>query len=836
MASPHEAKLPEQQSSNSDPTTPPTPATVESPSAEIAGDPAQEDNEAVVLTLVADGSDTENHHSEQVDGAPNQVVSDTAVMVISAGAINPQKQASMEAATAAPTHWIKTTPDDLGADIEEESEFDDEEGFDTDRDGIWSPLDLEPTVYTGEETGTNVLGYGEAPKSIIRAGNASIVNNMEEYVIDGPIVIDGVSIEDSEDKSSEDNDESGDENHVNEDMCSRETDQGKAPEGSALLTPQTIVTKASAESDHGNGEDRCLVTPSSAGPDLDDAVTIILTASSIDDGEHNGSMRLDPIDSDHNDGVTSGSLATGPSEEHNDEPRTPGFGNADEEHSSSVAATPAGSSHGDNETRGSVTATSAGPEDGIGESSSSTTPPSASSDHGDVESSEPEMAMPVCSEQAGEKNDGPVFSSVASEEHTPASSREIEIPDKSSLPMEAAPCNITDEGEDQETAATPAQDDEQTASQADAEIVLYPSEIPESPLQPTLPLGEDPKDFDLEEGEVRDLSTTSAQEIEESVSESDWNFDHSQEEVVLYPSEIPESPLQPTLPLGEDPKDFDLEEGEVRDLSTTSAQEIEESVSEADWNFDHSREEVVLFSSEMPEHPVQPTLPLGEDPNDFDLNEGEATPNPVDRVSILTGYQGLELRGIYGHVGGSQSEEGHIEREQRDVKLSGRSQGEAISADRVLSPFGPDDRVAKTGNKDGNTVHLRIQYLVAYSKRSKASMCISVPAAITYTAFKQTILNALRQHGEFKNPRPIHRDAQISRLIAVLATEKADPPDFRRVTELTDENLQRTLELMHKRSIYDAVKVQFVPGTNGDVMPRKATGRINGRSRKVGGL
>ncbi|KAL9135362.1 MAG: hypothetical protein Q9175_003452 [Cornicularia normoerica] len=723
MASPHEAKLPEQQSSNSDPTTPPTPATVESPSAEIAGNPAQEDNEAVVLTLVADGSNTENHHSEQVDGAPNQVVSDTAVMVISAGAINPQKQASMEAATAAPTHWIKTTPDDLGADIEEESEFDDEEGFDTDQDGIWSPLDLEPTVHTGEETGTNVLGYGEAPKSIIRAGNASIVNNMEEYVIDGPIVIDGVSIEDSEDKSSEDNDESGDENHVNEDMCGRETDQGKAPEGSALLTPQTIVTKASAESDHGNGEDRCLVTPSSAGPDLDDAVTIILTASSIDDGEHNGSMRLDPIDSDHNDGVTSGSLATGPSEEHNDEPRTPGFGNADEEHSSSVAATPAGSGHGDKETRGSVTATSAGPEDGIGQSSSSMTPASASSDPGDVESSETEIVMPVCSEQASENNDGPVSSSVASED-TPAPSRETKIPDKSSLPMEAAPCNITDEGEDQETAAIPAQDDEQTASQADAEIVLYPSEIPESPLQPTLPLGEDRKDFDLEEEDVRDLSMTSAQEIEES-----------------------------------------------------------------------------------------PKLPLGEDPNDFDLNEREATPNPVDRVSILTGYQRPELRAIYGHVGGSQSEEGHIEREQRDGKLSGRSQGEAISADRVLSPFGPDDRVAKTGNKDGNTVHLRIQYLVAYSKRSKASITESS-----------------------KTRAPIHRDAQISRLIAVLATEKADPPDFRRVSELTDENSQRTLELMPKRSIYDAVKVQFVPGTNGDVMPRKATGRINGRSRKVGGL
>lgn len=152
------------------------------------------------------------------------------------------------------------------------------------------------------------------------------------------------------------------------------------------------------------------------------------------------------------------------------------------------------------------------------------------------------------------------------------------------------------------------------------------------------------------------------------------------------------------------------------------------------------------------------------------------------------------------------------------------------------SPSGLDDPVLKTGSKDSDTIHLNIQYLVACSNRSKATMCISVPAIITYPSLKQTIEDALRKHDGFINPRPIDPDAKISRLIAVLAKKETGERDFCRIRELTDENLGETLRLMPTRSIYDVVKVQFKPGTNGEATPRKATGRVYGRSRKIGGL
>ena len=155
---------------------------------------------------------------------------------------------------------------------------------------------------------------------------------------------------------------------------------------------------------------------------------------------------------------------------------------------------------------------------------------------------------------------------------------------------------------------------------------------------------------------------------------------------------------------------------------------------------------------------------------------------------------------------------------------------------QASSPSGLDDPILKTGSKDLDTIHLNIQYLVACSNRSKATMCISVPAFITYPSLKKTIEDALCEHDGFINPRPIDPDAKISRLIVALAKNKTGERDFCRIRELTDENLGETLRLMRTRSIYDVVKVQFKPGTNGKATPRKANGRIYGRSRKIGGL
>ncbi|KAF6231021.1 hypothetical protein HO173_010721 [Letharia columbiana] len=660
MASPNEVKLSEQQSSNSNPTTPTSPVVVEFPSAEIAGDQAQEEDEAAVLTPMADASDTENRHSEQVRGDTNRLVSDTAVMVISAEAINPQQRALTEATEAVPPHRISSNSDDLGADDADQSDFNDEEGSDTDQDGIWDSIDLEPTAPTGEQGGNCIAGHGEAPSSLIREGSTSIVDNMEEYVIDGPTIIEGVLIEDSEDDRR---------------------------------TPALISSERSVCDDHRP------ITPTATG-----------------------------------------------------------FCHDDGEHGTSEVGTPAGSDHGDEETRGSVTVTSAGADNGNGESSSSVIPASASPDHGDVESREPEMAMLVGSEQAGEMNDGSVYASAASE-GTPAPSQENDIPDESSSPMKATPSNTTEGGENQETAATPADDVGEIASQADTET------------------------------------------------------DHGHEVDLLAP-EIPESPLPPTLPLGGGSNLFDIGEGEVQEPATAPTQEREdETASQADLEFDHSQEEVILHASEIPESPLRPSSPLGEY-----LDEGEAAPNPVARVSMLTGYRRPEGRGLNA----GDNTERHIGEITEDVGNDEADQG----ASQDPNPTNQDQPITDVRDKDAETVHLRIQYLVERSKRCKASICIHVLSTITYRSLERVILDALRQHGEFKNPHPIYADAQISRLIAVLTEKTVDTPGFCRERELTDENLQSTLELMTNRSIYDVVKVQFVPGTNGEVRPRKATGKV----------
>ena len=237
----------------------------------------------------------------------------------------------------------------------------------------------------------------------------------------------------------------------------------------------------------------------------------------------------------------------------------------------------------------------------------------------------------------------------------------------------------------------------------------------------------------------------------------------------------------------------------------------------------------------------------------------EATPstcNPMDRVSTLTGHQRPQMWASSVEEE-EEEEEGHTADALRNHD---DSEGIADTADTGLgantdhnteshSGESPNDTgsgesdhgasqdlLVKTGAKDSDTVHLKIEYLVRYSTRAKATICISVPATITYAALERTISNTLRHHGGFENPHPIHKEAKISRLVAVFAKKRSGEAGFCRTRELTDGNLEETLRRMLKGSIYDVVKVQFKPGTNGKVEHRKATGKVYGKSRKVGRL
>lgn len=386
--------------------------------------------------------------------------------------------------------------------------------------------------------------------------------------------------------------------------------------------------------------------------------------------------------------------------------------------------------YGNEENRGSVMATSAGPLNGNGENRDSMTSALTSSDYDNADGSGSKMATGPGSEHAVEDSDGPMPSGVGPRQEISASDPEgngregevagDEIPEASGALIEATPNHTTGEAEIQDPLATPAR------------------------------------------------------ELEEITSQPDLEFDHSQEEPVLYPSWIPESPLQPTPPL----------------------------------------------------------------PNNIDLDDGEAAPNPVDGVATLTGHRRSEARGV-----DSQGEKGRIGDDEQKGTMVDLREGEAMAADQAASqaprPSQPSPE-ART-REDANTVTLTIQYLVLNSKRSKATIRLSVPVTTTYTSLKRTILTALHHHDDFKNPRSIAADAQIGRLVAVLVEREGDDAaDVRvRVVELTDKTdkeLRETLELMTKGSIYDVVKVRFVPGTNGEVRRTgKATERVYGTSRKIGG-
>lgn len=831
MASPNETKLPEQQISHSDPATPPTPTAAEFPSAEIAEDQAQEEEEmAVLMTTVTLASGVDDHHSEQAQGEPNQVALDTAVTGMADGGVESQQQPATEAAANAPVPETPTAPGELASDeggdlhsddegsdmtfedgIEPDSE--DEDPFDPNQAEVADGLDgiLEPITPTGEanpeiglenetfigfanEEGhtSNILESQEGSTSNAgRRQDTSIANDLGNYG-DIPSIVDGREIVDYAETVSEAgawDDEGG---HVAEAISNPEADQA--------------FSVAPAESAHVEGEDSGSVKDTSPDSDHDEAVNTARPGSDIEDGDDNVSTTPAATSSEHGDGEIRGSMtpaSTGSDHGHEErsgpatpaltfsqysekdkEPgsgyeneehgslvaATPGGGHEDEELSSSVAITPAGSSHEDEEHGSSVATTPDGSKHGNEENMESVTTTSAGPDDGNEESSGSMAPAPAGSDHGNTEGSG-------SPTATPANVDEAYEENSDTVSSKAAP---------EEDIPSPSQE---------------------------------------EKGKMKEVRDE-------------------------------ELPKDSSAPMEETPSDTS-DEGEVPDPTAPPAQDAEEAVSQAGAEADHEHEVIDLLPPEMPDPPLEPTQPLGEDVLAYDIEEGEVTVNPVDRVSILTGYQRPEVEALAAeeeeqrrtlealHNRRDDSEgtedpadtalganaddniEGHSGESSEDVGSGDSDQG--AFQDLVV-------RTCKDSDQDSDTVHLKVEYRVQYSNCAKATMCISIPVTITHPALKQMILSALRQHGEFENPRPAHKEAKIARLVAVFAKKKDEEPGFCRTIELTDENLEETLRLMPKRSIYDVVKVQFEPGTNGEARPRKATGKVYGKSRKVGGL
>ena len=124
MASSNGTKPPEQQSSNSSPTTPVTPATAERPRTEIADDRPQGEDE------VAEVSDTENHHSKQAQGKSKLVAPSTAMDDTPSRAVEPQQQNPTETDEMSPER--STTPNDVVSHGEEDSDPGSERSWDFD--------------------------------------------------------------------------------------------------------------------------------------------------------------------------------------------------------------------------------------------------------------------------------------------------------------------------------------------------------------------------------------------------------------------------------------------------------------------------------------------------------------------------------------------------------------------------------------------------------------------------------------------------------------------------------------------------------------------------------
>lgn len=799
MASPNKTKLPEQQISHSDPATSPSSAPAEFPSAEITEDQAQEEKMAVLMTTVTLASGADDHHSEKAQGEPNQLAVGTAVTGIADGGVDSQQQSATEAAANVPVSETRTAPSevasdeggDLGSDDEGmdmafedgfEPNFDD---FDPNKEEEVDDFDksLEPMFPTSEINPNDGLenatapGYASERDHESQEGCPSNTENGQETSIANDLGNYGDIPRIVDGREIFDYAETVSEAGAWDDEEGHIAEATRDSEADQA-TPDQAVSASSAspaEPVHGGGEDIGSVPGPAAVLDHDEAMTAAPPGSDIGDGDNHGSTIHASTSFDRGGGGNRGSMI----------PASVGSGYEHEEHSG--PATPALTfsqySEEDNEP---VTPTSASVGYEYEEHGSPVEGTPAGSDHGNEENRDSMTATFATPDDGNGESSGSMAPASADSDHGNADGNSSEA---------ATPAGVdhADEGNNNSASGSTiaSQEDNSAPNREDKDKMK----------------------------EVRD---------EEAPGDSG-------------------SPTEAT------PSDT-IDEGEVPDSTATPTRDAEEAASQAGEETDHEYEVVDLRPPEMPDPPVQPTQPLGEDALDYDLEEGEETRNPVDRVSILTGYRRLGARALSAEEEeegrtakalSKQGDDGKGDGDAADTALgantddntddhSGESSGDADSHENDLGAT--QDLVVRTGNEDSDTVYLKIEYRVQYSTRAKATMCISVPATITLAALQSTIWNAARQHGDFKNPHPIHKKSKIARLVVVFAEKKSKEPNFCRTRELTEENLEETLRLMPKRSIYDVVKVQFKPGTNGEATPKKATGKIYGKSWKVGGL
>ena len=813
MASPNETKLAEQQSNDYSPTMPPIPMIPIIPSFDPARkNQTQAGNEVEILTPTTHTTGTEDHHSEQPEDSPDQLEASTAAMALQVGGTNPQRQPPIEAVPVAPLQWIITTPENYGADYghdEGQSDSDsndagDEEQPDSDSgDG-------------GDEQQSN-SDSGDAGGGGDSGSDSGDADDEKQSGSDS----DDNDDEDEEQSDSDSGDDDEEEENEEEEAEEVKEEEDMDVDDETIATPPGVNTN--------NGGNNSLITPASI------------------EINHRDTERSDP----GMPGLTSGS-----SEEDNDGPNI----------RSPVTATSPGPANGDGESSDGGQAAEAASvlmnmRRGTGvmilELRPARTPASTTSDQSNVNSGQTQTATPMAPEHAADENDVAVSFDVASEEDAPISSQEDV--DMKSDSEEDAPASIQEDedmksdSEEDEVSGTlrlrggagepdvEGSHSEEEIEPTDSESHLLPAEVPETPPRTT-----------NSARETQEPVVTPNQDTEEAASESNMEGSHGEEESELtssegrfLPAEIPETP-PPSRGRrhGGDGNDPDRDEGgpasspeipgsffhryqrsEVNDEDTQDPadpleQDPDDDTSEDDWEADCIEADHFEFREEIPENPPQSAQRLGDDPADFDLDEGEEVPSAVDRVALLTGY----------HRTGANDEDDQADRYQGGESSTQPQQSKGKSRDFTPNePSSSDDLIGNPDRTDDKTIHLRVQYLIARSKRAKASMCLWIPADISYPDFTQTILNALQQHNGTRNPHSAHPDAVIARLLLFIAGK-------RRPIELTSENLQQNLGLMPQRSVYDYVKVEFVPETNGEMRPRKGTGKVNGRCGKVGGL
>lgn len=779
MASPNKTKLPEQQISHSDPATPPSPAPAEFPSAEITEDQAQEEEMAVLMTTVTLASGADDQNSEKAQGEPNQLAVGTAVTGIADGDVDSQQQSATEAAANVPVPETRTDPSEVASDEGGDLRSDDE-GMDMAfEDGI-EPIfdDFDPNK---EE---EVDDFDKSLEPMFPTSEINPNDGLENATAPGY---------------------ASERDHESQEGCPSNTENGQ---------------ETSIANDLGNYGDIPRIVD---GREIFDYAETVSEAGAWDDEEGHiaEATRDSEADQATPDQAVSASSASPAEPVHGggeDIGSVPGAA-AVLDHDEAMTAAPPGSDIGDGDNHGSTIHAPTSFDRGGGGNRGSMIPASVGSGYEHEEHSGP-AAPALTFSQYSEEDNEPV---------TPTSAGVGYEYEEHGSPVEGTPAGSdhgNEENRDSMTATFATPDDgngESSGSMAPASADSDHGNADGNSSEAATPAGVDHAD----EGNNNSASrSTGASQDDNSAP----NREDKEKMKEVRDEEVPGDSGSPTEATPSDT----IDEGEVPDSTATPTRDAEEAASQAGEETDHEHEVVDLRPPEMPDPPVQPTQPLGGDALDYDLEEGEVTRNPVDRVSILTGY---------GRLGAE--DEGEGDGDAADTALgantddntdghSGESSGDADSHENDLGAT--QDLVVRTGNEDSDTVHLKIEYRVEYSTRAKATMCISIPATITYPALERTILNALRHHGGFDNPRSIGVDAEIARLVVIFAKKEGEESDFSRTVELTEENLEETLRLMPKRSIYDVVKVQFKPGTNGEATPKKATGKIYGKSWKVGGL